>query len=237
MNDILEGKFMQTVLSQRLAAVAEFVPQGARLLDVGSDHAYLPIVLTEEEKISFAIAGEVVKGPYESALHNVAGAGLADKIAVRLADGLAAFDESDNVTAITICGMGGGLIADILAAGVDKLASVERLILQPNNREDELRAWLMANHFKIIAEKIMTENDKFYEIMVVEHGKMTLSDTELRFGPFLNQEKSAIFKLRWKRELKKLEIALPHVPKNRIDDREAISQKIAAIKEAINESK
>lgn len=41
---------MQTVLSQRLAAVAEFVPQGARLLDVGSDHAYLPIVLTEEEK-------------------------------------------------------------------------------------------------------------------------------------------------------------------------------------------
>ena len=49
--------------------------------------------------------------------------------------------------------MGGGLIADILAAGVDKLASVERLILQPNNREDELRAWLMANHFKIIAEK------------------------------------------------------------------------------------
>ena len=40
MNDILEGKFMQTVLSQRLAAVAEFVPQGARLLDVGSDHAY-----------------------------------------------------------------------------------------------------------------------------------------------------------------------------------------------------
>ncbi|MFV5772387.1 tRNA (adenine(22)-N(1))-methyltransferase, partial [Pediococcus acidilactici] len=85
-----------------------------------------------------------------------------------------------------ICGMGGGLIADILADGVDKLASVERLILQPNNREDELRSWLMANHFKIIAEKIITENDKFYEIMVVEHGEMTLSDTELRFGPFLN---------------------------------------------------
>lgn len=55
---------MQTVLSKRLAAVAEFVPQGARLLDVGSDHAYLPIALMEEGKIDFAIAGEVVKGPY-----------------------------------------------------------------------------------------------------------------------------------------------------------------------------
>ena len=228
---------MQTVLSKRLAAVAEFVPQGARLLDVGSDHAYLPIALMEEGKIDFAIAGEVVKGPYESAVHNVAGAGLADKIAVRLADGLAAFETSDQVTTITICGMGGGLIADILAAGVEKLASVDRLILQPNNREDELRAWLMNNGFKLITEEIMTENDKFYEIMVVEHGQMTLSETDLRFGPFLNQEKSDVFKARWQRELKKLEIALPHVPENRVDDRAAISQKMAAIKEAINESK
>ena len=216
---------MQTVLSKRLAAVAEFVPQGARLLDVGSDHAYLPIALMEEGKIDFAIAGEVVKGPYESAVHNVAGAGLA------------AFEASDKVTTITICGMGGGLIADILAAGVEKLASVDRLILQPNNREDELRAWLMNNGFKLVTEEIMTENDKFYEIMVVEHGQMTLSETDLRFGPFLNQEKSAVFKARWQRELKKLEIALPHVPENRVDDRAAISQKMTAIKEAINESK
>ena len=228
---------MQTVLSKRLAAVAEFVPQGARLLDVGSDHAYLPIVLMEEGKIDFAIAGEVVKGPYESAVHNVAGAGLADKIVVRLADGLAAFEASDKVTTITICGMGGGLIADILAAGVEKLASVDRLILQPNNREDELRAWLMNNGFKLVTEEIMTENDKFYEIMVAEHGQMTLSETDLRFGPFLNQEKSAVFTARWQRELKKLEIALPHVPENRVDDRAAISQKMTAIKEAINESK
>ena len=228
---------MQTVLSKRLAAVAEFVPQGARLLDVGSDHAYLPIALMEEGKIDFAIAGEVVKGPYESAVHNVAGAGLADKIVVRLADGLAAFEASDKVTTITICGMGGGLIADILAAGVEKLASVDRLILQPNNREDELRAWLMNNGFKLVTEEIMTENDKFYEIMVVEHGQMTLSETDLRLGPFLNQEKSAVFKARWQRELKKLEIALPHVPENRVDDRAAISQKMTAIKEAINESK
>ena len=228
---------MQTVLSQRLAAVAEFVPQGARLLDVGSDHAYLPIALMEEGKIDFAIAGEVVKGPYESALHNVSGAGLADKIAVRLADGLAAFEASDDITTITICGMGGGLIADILAAGADKLATVDRLILQPNNREDELRAWLMNNGFKLVTEQIMTENDKFYEIMVVEHGQMTLSATELRFGPFLNQEKSDVFKARWQRELKKLEIALPHVPENRVDDRAAISQKMTAIKEAINEGK
>ena len=70
---------MQTVLSKRLAAVAEFVPQGARLLDVGSDHAYLPIALMEEGKIDFAIAGEVVKGQGKSDFGESPQGLLADK--------------------------------------------------------------------------------------------------------------------------------------------------------------
>ena len=85
---------------------------------------------------------------------------------MRLANGLAAFEPADEVTTITICGMGGRLIADILDAGKDKLTGVDRLILQPNNREDDLRIWLMENGFEIIAESIMTENGKYYEIMV-----------------------------------------------------------------------
>lgn len=227
---------MQTILSQRLQDVANYIPTGARLLDVGSDHAYLPIYLMEKGLIDFAIAGEVVKGPYDSAVTNVACSGLSDKIQVRLANGLAAFEEADDISVITICGMGGYLISDILENGRAKLTNVDRLILQPNNREDELRDWLGRNGFKIIAEKIMTENDKFYEIMVVEPGQMDLDARELRFGPYLLQEKSQVFKAKWQRELGKLESALSHVPESHEDDRSAISQKIQAIKEAINES-
>ena len=100
-----------------------------------------------EGKIEAAIAGEVVEGPYQSALQNVADNGLEDKIEVRLADGLAAFEPADSISCITIAGMGGRLIADILAAGLEKLAGVSRLVLQPNNREDELRAWLVDHDF------------------------------------------------------------------------------------------
>ena len=102
-----------TKLSNRLDLVASFVPAGARLLDVGSDHAYLPIALLQEGKIEAAIAGEVVEGPYQSALQNVADNGLEDKIEVRLANGLAAFEPSDAISCVTIAGMGGRLIADI----------------------------------------------------------------------------------------------------------------------------
>src|SRR5574341_1740928 len=79
-------------LSIRLQEVGEFVPQDAVLLDIGSDHAYLPIQLVRMGRIKSAIAGEVVQGPYDSAKSNVAAFGLSDSITVRLASGLAAFD-------------------------------------------------------------------------------------------------------------------------------------------------
>lgn len=149
------------MISKRLELVASFVSQGAILLDVGSDHAYLPIELVERGQIKSAIAGEVVEGPYQSAVKNVEAHGLKEKIQVRLANGLAAFEETDQVSVITIAGMGGRLIARILEEGLGKLANVERLILQPNNREDDLRIWLQDHGFQIVAERILEEAGKF----------------------------------------------------------------------------
>ena len=54
-------------LSKRLATVGDLIPRGSRLADIGSDHAYLPVALMLENKLSFAVAGEVVEGPYQSA--------------------------------------------------------------------------------------------------------------------------------------------------------------------------
>ena len=130
--------------------------------------------------------------------------------------------------------MGGRLIADILDAGKDKLKGVDRLILQPNNREDDLRIWLMENGFEIIAESILTENGKYYEIMVAEAGHMSLSDKEVRFGPHLMKDQSQVFQLKWQREINKLEIALGFIPLVNQADRTAIEDKIQTIKEVLN---
>ena len=173
-------------ISKRLRKVAGFVPQDAKILDVGSDHAYLPIYLIQQGKISSAIAGEVVEGPYQSAVTNVADNQMSDKISVRLANGLAAFEVEDQIDVIVIAGMGGGLIADILDNGSAKLASVKRLILQPNNREDELRRWLCGHDFQIIKEALVEENGKFYEIIIAEQGKQVLNADQERFGSLTN---------------------------------------------------
>ena len=225
------------MISKRLELVASFVPQGAILLDVGSDHAYLPIDLVERGQIGIAIAGEVVEGPYQSAVKNVEAHGLKEKIQVRLANGLAAFEEADQVSVITIAGMGGRLIARILEEGLDKLANVERLILQPNNREDYLRIWLQENDFQIVAESILEEAGKFYEILVVEAGQMKLSASDVRFGPFLSKEVSTVFVQKWQKEADKLEFALGQIPEKNLEERQVLADKIQAIKEVLHVSK
>ncbi|MGT2964627.1 tRNA (adenine(22)-N(1))-methyltransferase [Streptococcus acidominimus] len=228
---------MNQKISKRLEMVAQFVPQDARLVDVGSDHAYLPLFLVERGVVAYAIAGEVVQGPYQSALQNVQQSSYGDRIDVRLANGLAAFEEADQMTVITIAGMGGRLIADILESGKDKLKQIERLILQPNNCEDDVRTWLEANHFKLVAESILEEHGKFYEILVAEAGNQRLTALERRFGSYLLQEASPIFQRKWGLEVDKLQHALDQIPREHGVERARIEKKIQQIKEVLDVSK
>lgn len=189
-------------LSERLKRVAAYVPEQAVLADIGSDHAYLPCYLALKGNIQKGIAGEVVKGPYESARKQVQQEGLGNTIEVRLANGLAAIEPADGVTAITIAGMGGPLIASILDDGLEKLSGVERLILQPNVHAKAIREWAAANGWAIREEEILKENDKIYEILVLEPSSSPVSYTEqeLLMGPFLVKEKSPVFIEKWDRE-------------------------------------
>lgn len=226
-------------LSKRLELVGEFVPQGAFLADIGSDHAYLPVSLMLKGKIEFAVAGEVVKGPYESARKQVQKNGLEDRIIVRLANGLEAIEATDQISAITIAGMGGSLIRDILEAGNQnkRLIGNERLILQPNIGEQTLRKWLQDNHYQIIDEKILEENKKIYEIIVAEKTQKPriYNEKEIMFGPVLLTAQTEIFKLKWERELKQRKIILSQLTKaaNQEERIEVIKKEIQLIEEVL----
>lgn len=227
-----------TDLSKRLETVGRFVPEAARLADIGSDHAYLPVALMLKGKIDFAVAGEVVKGPFESAKRQVSKNGLSERIEVRLANGLDAIEKQDQINAITIAGMGGSLIRDILESGRQnqRLSGKERLILQPNIGEKTLRAWLKENNYQIIAEEILEENKKIYEIIVAKKKEQPIeySEKELMFGPHLLAEKNAIFLAKWQRELKQREVILEQLKNASEQNRyETIQQEVEWIKEVL----
>lgn len=202
-------------LSKRLKTVASFVTKGARLADIGSDHAYLPAYLALNKQITFAIAGEVVKGPFENAQNEILKEGLTGVVQARLKDGLAAVELTDNIDTITICGMGGPLIADILQAGKAKLQNHPRLILQPNVGEKNVRLFLDANGYTIKAEEILAEDGHTYEIIVADWtgAEPSLSELDLLFGPALRQEQNQVFKAKWTREKDKLKKVLAQMQK------------------------
>lgn len=222
-------------LSLRLERVANYVRKKDRLADIGSDHAYLPSALVLNGTIEYAIAGEVVDGPYQSARSHVAELGFEKKIDVRFGDGLDVVDLKDNISAISICGMGGSLIASILDKGFKggKLSGNERLLLQPNVGEYTLRKWLIEHDYQIVAEDLLEENHKMYEIMIAEKSDQPVEATEadLQYGFLLKNDPTPMFRKKWQVELKKYKYIQASLEQSKSDQ----TEKLKTVKEAIQQ--
>lgn len=155
---------LSVTIGPRLQTVASFVPKGTNLGDIGTDHAYLPIALYETQQILKAVAIDVHEGPYRSALAAVKARHLEAIIDVRFGDGLMPL-ESGEVNVLTLAGMGGKTMLDILSARPDVLEPVHDLILQPQGSEGVLRLALLGDGWRLKAEKLVEEDGRIYVVM------------------------------------------------------------------------
>ena len=146
------------------------MPRGTRLADIGTDHAYVPIELVQENIVVSAVAGDVKAGPCQAAKEHVEELGLEQKISVRLGNGLDVLSP-DEVDVVVIAGMGGKNIVEILNNRCDVTSSLKRLILQPMVTAASVRRWLHANGWCIIDEMLVLDEGKLYEIIVAEQGE------------------------------------------------------------------
>lgn len=184
-------------LSPRLRMVGELVPAGARLADVGTDHAYLPAALILEGKIPWAIAADLRRGPLDRARATVREYGLTGKVAFRLCDGLSGI-QPDEADAAVIAGMGGETIAAILSAAPWARERDLPLILQPMSSFPDLREWLQKNGFAIQEERLAREGDTIYTAMLVRAGEMSpLTPAELWVGKNVNTPLRSPWLDRW----------------------------------------
>lgn len=159
----------QLELTPRLHAVADLVPDGAALADIGTDHAYLPVWLLMEGKIRRAIAADLRPGPLDRAKLTAKEYDCQENIIFRLCDGLSDI-APDEVDTIAIAGMGGETIAAILQAAPWTQNEKYTLILQPMSAQNDLRAWLWRSGYHIKQEQITCEADKLYNILFVSYG-------------------------------------------------------------------
>lgn len=223
------------MIDTRLKAVSKYVV-GERLLDVGSDHAYLPIYLIEQNKIKYAVAGEVVKGPFENSKSNVKGYKFDDKIDVRLGSGLSVIQKDEQFDTITICGMGGPLIASIIKEGISYLNNTPRFVVSSNIYGESVRREMANLNYKIIAEEINFYNNKFYELIVFEYGEDDLSDLEFKFGPINLKDRTDLFLLKLQKDKEHLQHIKSQIEQSskKTDKLEEITNDINLINQVIN---
>ena len=154
-------------LSRRLQAVADLVTAHYKLADIGTDHAYIPIYLTQQKKIEKAVALDVNEGPLERATEHISENHLGDQIETRLSNGFQALKPGEVQSAV-IAGMGGGLVIRILTEGEEVVRQLEECILQPQSEIEKVRAFLLESGYKFLEEDMVCEDGKYYPMMKVK---------------------------------------------------------------------
>ncbi len=181
---------MKTTLSKRLSAIYDMVPYGVAC-DVGADHGKLIISLLENNKISKGVAVENKKGPFDRLNKAIIESGHQDLILVQFADGISKLPS--DVNTVIIAGMGGFSILKILEKDISKLPNVQSIIVDAHNSIDIVRRGIVKLGYRIVMEKVIFEDDIYYEIIRFDKGQANYDELDYLYGPILRKEKDHLF--------------------------------------------
>lgn len=169
-------------MDKRLKIISTLIKDGKGFIDVGTDHAYLPVYMVQNGYKGKIFASDINSSPLDNALKSLVQNNCADKVSLLKMDGLENCPQ-DEIDTIVISGMGGDTICRILDLAEWCMDDRFTLILQPMTKAEVLRYWLTNNEFGIVSEHLAEENETIYQIMEVRFGIETkLSDAELFAG-------------------------------------------------------
>ena len=217
------------ILSERLSTIYKMVAKGV-VADIGADHGKLIIALFEGGIISHGYAVENKKGPYTRLVKALTDRGLEEDIVPLFSDGIR--DLPSSVHTVIIAGMGGSLIVDILKKYPGKTKQIDTLIVDAHNAVPKVREEVCKLGFIIADEKMVKEDDIFYEIIkFVRADIATYGENDIEFGPILRQEKSAIFKDKYESRIHEIDNLLnnKNLPENRVDELNKEKERIKGI--------
>ncbi len=197
---------MELNLTPRLRTVADRVPRGARLADVGTDHAYLPAWLLLAGTIPSAGCTDRRPGPLVRAEETVRTWDVADKVSLRLCDGLAGVSPEE-VDCVAIAGMGGETILHILKEA--PWAVGKPCVVQPMSSLSDLRAGLGTLGLHVAGETIAREGETLYVVMTLAAGaEGPLTAAEVQVGRVENHRGDPLWPEYLRRETERLRRAL-----------------------------
>jgi len=183
-------------LSKRLNWIIGKLDKVEIIMDVGTDHGYIPIYLVKNNIAKKVIASDINKEPLKKAKINASLDGVLDKVDLRLGGGLSPL-KNEEAEAVIIAGMGGNLIRDILENDLNKVKNLDYLILQPAQNPEVLREYLYNNNYEILEEDICLDDNKYYEIFKVKYKTgdyISLEDIFYEISPTMLSKKLPLLK-------------------------------------------
>ena len=140
------------------------------MIDVGTDHGFLPVFLAQSGLAGRIIASDKSAGSLAAARRSADKHGVSERITFVTAPGLEGLDVFDADT-IVIAGMGGETISGILADAPWIRKRSVRLILQPQTKAVWLCIWLSENGFIISDSQVTRDRGRKYIIFMCQGGE------------------------------------------------------------------
>lgn len=195
-------------MNKRLKKISEYIESGIGVIDVGTDHGYLPVHLAQNGYEGNIIATDIRPKPLDAARRSADNAGVSERISFLLCDGLE-LCSPDKVDTIVIAGMGGDTICGILDRAEWSWDSRYLHIFQPMTRQYVLRYWLVYNGFEILSEALVKDKGIIYPVITARFGGETrLSDGELFVGKYELVGGEPLFEEYCAQQIKRLESAV-----------------------------
>lgn len=178
-------------LSNRLKKIAELVDFGASVIDVGTDHGYVPNFLCEKNISRDIIATDISRNSLKKSIDFTKELGNEKYIKNILANGIVNEKRDD----IIIAGLGGIQIAEIILNSLDISKNAKKLILQPMQKTNILRRELNNMGFLIIDEEIIYEDERYFEILVAKFTgkKINFNEVDYYFSKILIEKKEKVY--------------------------------------------
>ena len=226
-------------LSKRLNFIINNIEKTSVLADIGTDHGYIPLYATRNGLCDKAIAIDINKDPLDKARLNAILEGAGDELEFRLGDGFTPL-KKDEVEVAIIAGMGGNLIRDILEESIDKVSSLNYLILVPAQNPEVLREYLYNNDYEIICEDLCEEEGIYYELFKVrkkDGEAMALDSIYYEVSPKLLMQKHPLIKDYLNSKIDNYKRILSFITESTVsakDRRAKVEEKINIISNMIN---
>ena len=179
----------QRTLDPRLALAYELYDSCALAADIGTDHAHLPAALLQRGRCQHMILTDISRSALENARLEMMRLRLTERVSLRLGDGLSPLSESCGM--ISVMGMGGRTIRDILLSGASRLHGAS-LLLSAHTDWHLIRSALQEIGYHLDREEPCFSASRYYLVLRARPGLESMTAREIRLGGPLFRSESPV---------------------------------------------